>query len=120
MGRHAFFNTGFEYKFVFAVQNSGDILAYGGWFNNSIDDPIVKWIATESSDAILTTLRQMEHDAGWSAMEFADYPTNIDGTVRLRKVLGWKEHDSYALYRLGCFIYHQLLYQPELSCMVEF
>lgn len=120
MGRYAFFDTGFEYKFVFAFQNSGDILEFGGWFNNNMQDPVVKWSAAESARDILEKLRDMETKCGWPAVDFAAYSMDLDGTHELRDEINWRNDELHTRYRLGCFIYHQLLYQPELSCRFEF
>ena len=38
MGRYAFFNTGLEYKFKFAIQSSGDMLNFEGLSYNGRDE----------------------------------------------------------------------------------
>lgn len=44
MGRYAFFSTGFEYKFWFGLQNSLDILNFGGTSRNSRgEDGAIEW-----------------------------------------------------------------------------
>lgn len=119
MGRYAFFNTGLEYKFVFALQESQDILRFGGWFNNSwTENPTVKWSATEDSPSILEKLRHMEHTLGLPECDFNAYSADIDGTHKLRDTLD--NHNTLARYVLGCLIYHQLLYTPVLRAHFEF
>ena len=108
MGRYAFFNTGVEYKFVFAVQNSGDILEFGGWFNNSTNDPVVRWSAAESAAPILEKLRGIEKDMGISEMDFTAFPATEEGTYMMRCSVEEAHEcgggDLFILYRLGCII----------------
>ena len=144
MGRYAFFNTGLEYKFVFATQDSEDILQFGGWFrlavpppgvdvqyqpdtgrfNNSwTENPIVKWSAAENGPQILEKLRQIEHTLGYPECDFNAVSADLDGTHELKDTLyGKKPHNITAHFRyiLGCLIYHQLLYTPVLQVHFEF
>ena len=124
MGRYAFFNTGLEYKFVFALQDSEDILQFGGWFNNSwTENPIVKWSAAEEGERILEKLRQLEHTLGLPECDFAAYSADLDGTGDLKEALFKQkitDHKARVRYVLGCLIYHQLLYTPVLEAHFEF
>lgn len=124
MGRYAFFNTGLEYKFVFATQDSEDILQFGGWFNNSwTENPIVKWSAAEDGPRILEKLRSIEHVLGYTECEFSAVSADLDGTYELKDNLeARKSHNIVAHFRyiLGCLIYHQLLYTPVLQAHFEF
>ena len=122
MGRYAFFNTGFEYKFTFAVQESHDILTFGGEYNLDEDDPNVEWVAEEDLAGILEKLRRLEEGP---AIDFEKFGKNLDGTHDLMNHLWDLSKDTadevvHARYRLGCLIYHQLLYTPELSAGFEF
>lgn len=122
MGRYAFFSSGLEYKFVFAVQGSQDILRFGGWFNGSEEDPAVKWSATDKV-RLLDTLQHMETLLDLSACEFTEYAADLDGTYTLKCALSAQavsDGEVYARYILGCLIYHQLLYTPVLEVRFEF
>lgn len=127
MGRHAFFNTGVEYKFEFALQDSSDILRFGGWFNNSWDEnPIVKWSAwSEEVDGsrILDKLRGLEVKLGLPECNFKAFSADVAGTYALKQSLREQQVSDYkmhALYVLGCIIYHQLQYKPVLEAHFEF
>ncbi len=144
MGRYAFFNTGLEYKFVFATQDSKDILQFGGWFrltgtppgvdvqyqtdtgrfNNSwTENPTVKWSAAEDGPRILEKIRSMEHILGYPECYFNAISADLDGTHELKDLVSkQRSHDIAAHFRyiLGCLIYHQLLYTPVLQAHFEF
>lgn len=124
MGRWAFFNTGLEYKFVFALQQSLDILQFNGWFNNSWDEnPIVKWSAAEEEERILEKLRHMEAVLGLPERDFTKYSADLEGTEDLKSDLyeDWiSDNKARVRYVLGCLIYHQLLYKPVLEARFEF
>jgi hypothetical protein len=122
MGRYAFFNTGFEYKFTFAVQESQDILTFGGDYNMDDDGPSIEWVADEDLTGILEKLRAIEEGP---AIDFEKFSKNLDGTHDLMDHLWDLSKEAadgafHARYRLGCLIYHQLLYTPELSADFEF
>jgi hypothetical protein len=140
MGRWAFFNTGLEYKFVFSVQSSEDILRFGGWLRLAIttreDDserqydgglfdsasPVVKWSAPEDGERILEKLREMEAALGLPACDFAKFRADLEGTYTLKNTLfdqTTEDAEAQALYVLGCLIYHQLLYMPALQANFE-
>ena len=121
MGRYAFFNTGFEYKFTFAVQESHDILTFGGNYNMDDDDPGIEWVADEDLTGILEKLREIEEG---HAIDFEKFSKDLDGTHDLMDHLRDLSKETvdgvvHARYRLGCLIYHQLLYTPELSADFE-
>jgi hypothetical protein len=126
MGRYAFFNTGFEYKFRFGLQASGDILSFGGYYNMNQDDPRVKWDADEELDGVLEKVRVIEAGSEWPALDFEKFSKDQDGTITLRSYL-WSREDNLegdaeekVRYHIGCLIYHQLLYTPRLSAHFEF
>ena len=113
MGRYAFFNTGLEYKFMFAVQDSYDITRFGGMdLTDTVDHPAILWKTEDALGirAILIQLNGMEPD--WSL-----YERSIDGTERLRQHL--RATNAPPRYALGCIIYHQLLYSPILTATYE-
>lgn len=103
MGRYAFFNTEFEYKFAFGVQDSNDIQLFGGIGHEGVHT----W-SEEDKPYIYELLKDLHID-------FEKYINNIDGTYELEKDL---HIDSTR--KLGCLIYHQLLYTEELTCEYEY
>lgn len=121
MGRYAFFNTGLEYKFCFGLQTSRDILSFGGYYNMKHDDPQIEWDVEEELEGILEKLREIEAVTQWPKLDFDKFSKNCDGTEELRSYL-WEQEDAVrgipkdkVRYHLGCLIYHQLLYTPQLS-----
>jgi hypothetical protein len=126
MGRFAYFNTGFEYEFVHGVQENGDILGYGGTpeytqtFCGQIDAGKISWSSSDK-EYILSELATFNNPLP----EFDTYEKNVNGTLRLYKTLLKKSYvcvdHSYekACFTLGCLIYHQLLYKPDLGAVYE-
>jgi hypothetical protein len=122
MGRYAFFNTGFEYKFVFSVQPSEDILKFGGTPKFVYEgDNEHKWTIVDRP-RILDRIRDIEITLGLPSYDFEPYEKTLDGTYKLRHDL-WdisvSDMELFATYVLGCILYHQLLYELELSCTYE-
>lgn len=122
MGRYAFFNTGFEYKFTFAVQPSEDILKFGGTPDFSYEgDHKHSWCIVDRK-RILDRLRDIEITLGLPEMNFEPYEKKLEGTQKLRHDLwdiGVSDMTLLATYSIGCIIYHQLLYELELNCTYE-
>lgn len=127
MGRYAFFTTGFEYKFRFGVQDSSDILTFGGVGCGAPNpDRDYYWVEWNQSDTtkIEESLKDLEQNLEMKPLNLSTYALNLQGTYALC-------HDLYALYEiyqpqetvaqyiLGCLIYHQLLYAKELSAHYE-
>ncbi len=122
MGRYAFFNTGFEYKFTFAVQESSDILKFGGTPEFAYEgDHKHSWTIVDRKK-ILDRLRDMEISLGLPELNFEPYEKTLEGTSKLRHDL-WdivvSNTELMATYSLGCLIYHQLLYNLGLNCIYE-
>lgn len=123
MGRYAFFNTGLEYKFVFAVQNSEDIQRFGGWYNNSATEPIIKWSAEEDAEIALARIRRYERYLGAPTCDFTVYSADLEGTQDLHdwlRAARREDNAEFCAYMLGCLIYHQLLYEPALRASFAF
>ncbi len=110
MGRYAYFNTGYEYKFSFAVQPSTDILKFSGTiitlkdnyndynidvleFVNSLDSNSInydedqnyiygihKW-TREDKDKILNILSSFGED--FIMPDFSKYDLKLDGTTEM-------------------------------------
>lgn len=118
MGRYAFFSTGLEYKFAFAVQESEDILKFGGF---QVSECEMKWINSDA-DFILKRLRQMEKIFDWPEFDFTKFSKDAKGTDDLYydkdKLFKYSSNYGYE-YLLGCLIYHQLFYTEILTCRFE-
>jgi hypothetical protein len=134
MGRYAFFNTGVEYKFAFACQDSGDILLFGGLgtFGSDIshqyfedeeyEDPYHEW-CQEDKELILSRLNQLAKKLSIERIDFTLYDKTVKGTADLKDKLydmiqGKDEKLGY-MFLLGCIIYHQLLYTDKLTVHYE-
>lgn len=122
MGRYCFFNTGFEYKFAFALQPSEDILKFGGTPTFVYEgDHKHDWTIVDRKN-ILNKVRDMEDALHISSLNFDLYEKTIHGTSQLRHDLfglGTENEKLTATYTLGCILYHQLLYKLDLSCTYE-
>lgn len=124
MGRYANFNTGFEYKFVFAIQPSDDIKEFGGEVNNS-DDEEYNYYYTghvwteQDKDTILSILKNFGE--GFRVPDFSNYECSVIGTTSLYEDFydSSNKNNRSPKFILGCLIYHQLLYEPDLSVQYE-
>ena len=134
MGRFAQFNTGFEYKFTFGVQSSLDLTLFGGV--GKIDHDRLKgvWKWTTNDDMsnfdddavrILQRLRELE-EKGYILPKFYKYDKNVEGTHNLymnesfgKEFIKKIDLGDLNEFRIGCLIYHQLLYEPNLSVTFE-
>lgn len=131
MGRYAYFSTGFDYKFVFALQDSQDILKFGGWLDMKIKEEIetrnVRWSANEDLPYICEHLETF----GLPTLDVSKYEKTLEGLHKydmdLMNVL-YKEYglnmfekgqEERAEYRLGCLIFFQLHMTPALSVEYE-
>jgi hypothetical protein len=119
MGRYAFFNTGIEYKFRFAIQPSEDMLDF---FGISYDGPdegclIHKW---KKTDAILIK-EQLDDELILSEkIDITKFENNMKGTYDLKYYLGnISDISNNHRYILGYLIYHQLQYEDNLSVEYE-
>ncbi len=129
MGRYAFFSpTGFEYKFRFAVQSSSDIRTFGGVMlhrpTNS-GDFVHEWDQRDK-EYILGELKDLVELLCIAMPDFESYETNLDGTQQLSldlyKLLEGETHSNEEIvvrFRLGCFLYHQLMYVEKLTVQYE-
>lgn len=134
MGRYAQFNTGFEYKFTFGVQSSLDVTLFGG--RGKIDHDrltgIWQWSTnddmTNFDDDCITILRRLREfeDKGYTIPKFHHYEKNVKGTRDMyvnekfgKDTITKIDVGDLGEFRMGCLIYHQLLYQPNLSVTFE-
>lgn len=125
MGRYAFFTTGIEYKFWFAIQESADITRFGGITKVSSNcDYLQEW-KEEDKEYALQALRLFERRHDIPPFDISSYEANVKETERLKEMFYGNLFDRYlseqeqAYYCLGWLIYHQLTYEPNLSCTFE-
>ena len=111
MGRYAYFNTGLEYKFTFAKQDSEDIKKFYGKSDNRC--LTVTWI---KSDIPLISNKLKEYPYN---VDFSKYENNLNGTYILYNDLFCLYKCENYTYRLGCLIYHQLQYTNKLYVEYE-
>lgn len=113
MGRYAFFNTEFEYKFSFGIQPSDDIELFGGYITRdyNIDDNCMEHTWTSEDKSFIVCQINSYN------INFEIYEKNLKGTQQLYHYLC--DTISNSTIRLGCVIYHQLLYTPVLTCRYE-
>lgn len=128
MGRDIFFNTGMEKRFAFGVQPSSDIRLFGGVIPppKTLDDVrsyyMHAWSAEKDSAYILNELQQYTP----TLPDFTEFPASLKGTWKLshwlddnRRKLYSDMSDNFFTFQLGCLIYHQLSYMPELYAEYE-
>ena len=130
MSRLAKFNTGYEYKFTFGAQSYQDLTHFGG--HGDITKGIWNWSTNNDmynfdDDAIfvLQRLREFE-EKGYVIPKFYKYEKNVKGTFNMylnesfgRDIMGKIDFNDLNRFRLGCVIYHQSLYQPNLTVTFE-
>lgn len=128
MGRYAFFNTEFEYKFRFGIQPSEDIRTFGGRICHEKykgGDFHHEW---EKRDMPFI-LEKLDSLRDWLCIEpidFERYEKNLEGTQQLSLDLytlleGDIKHSEEIVvrFRLGSLIYHQLMYTDTLTVQYE-
>ena len=127
MGRYAYFNTGFDYKFAFGIQESDDILHFGGKVDR--ESLVVEW-TPEDKPFIMSQLESFGE--GFVIPDFESFEKSSVGTLELylqeylRKAptrlfeYAGDPVDDIACFTLGCVIYHQLLYKSDLSARYEY
>lgn len=131
MGRYAFFSTGLEYKFAFASQESEDIRLFGGVVATGKYDLLYgkyrhEWNQKKDSETILQTLKSYTLDTELPFPDFTSFEASLEGTYKLKgwfydhrhKFYEWLSGDANT-FELGCLIYHQLSYTPNLSAGYE-
>jgi hypothetical protein len=130
MGRYAFFNTGFEYKFWFAIQPSFDIAEFGGTDTTTGDSYSHKWSVADK-DVVLKELELMSKFFDLKMPKFEAFEKTSKGTWTFEcdDADSWAPCNrgglddfmagKWAMFKLGCLIYHQLLYKDELTCRYE-
>lgn len=124
MGRYAFFNTEFEYKFGFAVQESEDITTFLGdpVIHEEDDGPAHRWNMVEDGELVLIEIRRLEEDLKLPELDFTTFSPDLDGTYALRdhiRTLFNSTEKAHWRYLLGVLIYHQLIYQEDLEATYE-
>ena len=139
MCRYAYFNTNFVYKFAFGIQPSYDMLCFGGQSRTS---SLLPQLSSFKEDVEKTgTLERGVSEVYWEEKDrefilsqlssfgeafmipdFEQYEKTVAGTFELfndsTRLLA--EEDDIACFTLGCLIYHQLLYRPDLNVRYEY
>jgi hypothetical protein len=124
MGRYVSFDTGLEYKFRFGIQQSEDVLIYGGKTSVEEEALFQTWTHNDNN-SIMYILNNIEDAHHIDTMDFDKYEQRLEGTLLLRKHLRDIEKDfldietDYCRYTLGCLIYHQLQYKNPLVAQFE-
>lgn len=127
MGRYAFFNTGFEYKFRFGIQMSDSIQMFGGLGNiygsRQSAHPYHEWV-TDDLPCIEKKLRDITCSLNQELLDIPSYEATIEGTYHVFQALTSLYHihpneKMVAQYILGACIYHQLLYKSKLTVEYE-
>ena len=123
MGRWAFFNTGMEYKFAFAIQGSEDITMFGG---RRSGDLCWTWSAEKDLPIVKAALDYLHLLlGGQEPIDVEKYEMSVNGTCNLQHAIlnSFDGTQSECIlvhrYALGCLIFHQLLYQAELTVEYE-
>lgn len=127
MGRFANFNTGVEYKFAFGVQSSEDITTFGGMVNDTDDEQYNCYYSGhywKDKDEVFRHLNKFGE--GFILPNFERYEKSMEGTYELLsdEPFHFNEDNqenkvNICRFILGCVIYHQLLYEPNLSVTYE-
>lgn len=129
MGRYAFFNTGFEYKFGFATQSSHDIMELGGTGNYGLlihEEPMHLWDERDRPyiQRVMDALEEYLDMEG--PFDFSRFEKSLQGTQDLYSYFWDREKDGFDLtnpfilkYRLACILFHQLLYKKNLVAHYE-
>jgi hypothetical protein len=122
MGRYAYFSTGFEYKFAFAIQDSEDIMLFGGVgnFMHEEKEPYHEWEKERDFEYIARQLKKLDI----KEVDFEQYTKNTDGTEALWTELCELYKQDFdkkivAKFILGCLLYHQLMYTETLNVTYE-
>lgn len=134
MGRYAFFNTRYEYKFAFGIQSSFDIELFAGedktkYTDEGIPEGYGERIWTQKDkDYIYEKLQELADEDGYEIPQFTEIEKTLEGTYMIEEyikvkggisnTIGIKE--QYYTFRLGCIIYHQLLYTDILTVEYEY
>lgn len=123
MGRYAFFNTGYEYKFAFAVQESEDIQRFGGQDVSTRNELAHSW-TPEDIETIREELRDYKEHYDIKFPKLEDFPKTETGTWSISTVMYElnKNTDDWSTFytaRLGFLILHQLQYEPNLHVHYE-
>lgn len=123
--RLAKFNTGFEHKFLCNADikyikefNGQEIDTNDIQYNSYYSKHIWSFPDTEN---ILTILNSFGE--GFIMPDFQKYEKNIEGTYKMYTnepfYLEENEYKNKEKFRIGCLIYHQLLYNNNLSANYE-
>ena len=116
MGSYAFFNTGLEYKFKFAIQSSSDMLNFEGLSYNGRDEDELIHIWKKTDEIKIKEKLDNYYD---NKIDITKFEKNLSGTHELKNYLETITDIHNCGYVLGYLIYHQLQYVDELSVRYE-
>jgi hypothetical protein len=111
------FSTGFEYCFTFDVQTIKDLEIFEGIEENGV------WMWLDDDNTVISILNQLYkyEDLGFLIPKFYNYEKTMEGTELMyqNEKFGVPEMkcvnaQDISRFRLGCLIYHQLLYTNVL------
>jgi hypothetical protein len=128
MGRYAFFSTGFEYKFGFGFQGSEDMTTFGGEEKSYSDEEQAHSWTEEDKPTVLEELQDILDFHGSDAdlqKLIVGFPANLKGTSELSSAIYHQfekaivSESLFFRFCLGCLIYHQLIYEPNLDVQYE-
>lgn len=118
MGRYAFFNTEFEYKFRFAFQPSWEMRAFGG---TKITECEHSWTKTDLPYIIDILKNINDEDIDAHLIMLDTFQKNLEGTWEVSSYMkdNLSESENKYTYILGMLIYHQLQYMELLKVRYE-
>jgi hypothetical protein len=114
MGRYCSFNTGVE------VLADVDLKVFGGTGSLSATTGYYmwQWDARRDGDRCLAAVRELEAYWGLMHVSFCEFPASAEGSGELWRWLqenrGAAPSHIFEKWRVGCIIYHQLLWNPHL------
>lgn len=119
MGRFLEFSTGFYYKMFFGVQKTTDINYFMGYFtggSHEVEMFYCRW-NIEKINLILEKIKSL-NILNFDLENIKNYEKTSEGTLKLyQDILKIINHNDENMVKfiLGCIIYHQLLYDENLS-----
>ena len=119
MGRYAFFSTGVEYKFWFAVQPTSDILKFGGHRLYARDSESLHHVWNSANTVWKRILDLSRVNEVLLKQWISQFPATVNGTEQLIADIDGSHFGSDAAIVLGLIIWHQLLYTPRLYAEYE-
>lgn len=127
MEHKAHFTTGFTYTFVVGEQPTADAQRFGGISLRQQDIETghaehslhILWTA-DDIPSLLTALHRISDWYRFAMPNFSQYEGGLHGTLVLNHQLKREvaRQPGGNLFRLGCVLYHQLLYRAPLELVL--